>query len=64
LEISSSGKFQVASFTNNIPFIKKCDGRIVGAAVDLGNFVVRKLGVAFESIVRWPESTKPLLSIR
>ena len=51
LEISSSGKLRVASFTNNILFIKKSDGRIVGAAVDLGNFIARKLGVTFEPIV-------------
>lgn len=51
LEISSNGKLRVASFTNNILFMKKPDGRIVGAAVDLGNFIARKLGVTFEPVV-------------
>lgn len=51
LEISSNGKLRVASFTNNILFMKMPDGRIVGAAADLGNFIARKLGVTFEPIV-------------
>jgi polar amino acid transport system substrate-binding protein len=57
LEILSNGKLRVASFTNNILFMEMPDGRIVGAAADLGNFVARKLGVTFEPIVyRNPES--------
>ena len=51
LEISLNGKLRVASFTNNILFMKQPDGRIAGAAVDLGNFIARKLGVTFEPVV-------------
>lgn len=50
-EISSSERLRVASFTNNILFIAKSDGRIIGAAVDLGNYIAGKLGVTFEPIV-------------
>jgi hypothetical protein len=72
LEISSSGKLRVALVTNNILFTKKSNGRIVGGAVDLGEFYrpqarhhvradrLRQSGIVHEQLRTLPNGTRKL----